>query len=129
MSKIIVMILLVALNGSAMAEWTKVTEEKDGSAVYYSDTSSIQKSAGNLTIIWELTDLKEPDIDGIRSTKAQVEYDCVRERFRVLYAIAYSQNMGSGDVIVKLSPSEIENEPISPDSIDACMWQLACGQK
>ena len=133
MRKINVMLLLVALNGSAMAEWTKVTEEKDGSAVYYSEASTIRKSADGLTTVWELNDLKEQDANRSKSTKIHAEYDCVNEQFRVLSVIVYSQNMGSGEVIVTFSPPDTEYQPIPPDSAEAAqtytMLKFACGKK
>lgn len=133
MRKIILMLLLVALNGSAMAEWTKVTEEKDGSAIYYADASSIQKSADGLITIWELNDLKEQDENGSRSTKIQAEYDCVHEQFRALLVIVYSQNMGNGKVILTFSPFDTEYQPIPPDSAESAatykMLKFACGKK
>lgn len=133
MRKIILMLLLVALNGSAMAEWTKVTEEKDSSAIYYADSSSIQKSADGLITIWELNDLKEQDEIGSRSTKIQAEYDCAHEQFRVLSVIVYSQNMGNGEVIVTFSPLDTPHQPVPPDSADSAatytMLKFACGKK
>ncbi|MFA7281956.1 MAG: surface-adhesin E family protein [Sterolibacterium sp.] len=133
MRKIIVMLLLVALDGSAMAEWTKVTEEKDGSAVYYSDTSSIQNSSGGLITIWELNDFKDQDDNGSKSTKIQAEYNCVNEQFRVHSVTVYSQNMGRGEVIAALSPSDTKYQPISPDSAESAvayaMLKFACGKK
>ena len=129
MRKIFLMLLLVSLNGSALAEWTRVTADKDGSAVYYADAASIQESADGLTTIWELNDLKEQDEDGTRSSKIHVEYDCLRERFRVLSVIVYSQNMGGGKVIVNLSPADIKHQPIPPDSAETYMWKVACGKK
>lgn len=133
MRKIIVMLLLVALNGSAMAEWTKVTEEKDGSATYYADVSSIRNSSGGLITIWELNDFKEQDDNGSRSTKIQADYDCVHEQFRVLAVIVFSENMGSGNVIATLSPSETKYQAILPGSAEAetayAMLKFACGKK
>lgn len=133
MRKIIMMLLLVALSGSAGAEWTKVTEEKDGSAVYYSDVSSIQNSSGGVVRIWELNDFKEQDANGSKSTKIQAEYNCLQEQFRVHSVIVYSQNMASGEMIATLSPSDTKYQPIPTDSAETevayAMLKFACGKK
>ena len=129
MRKIVLLLWLVLAAQSAMAEWTRVTEDKDGSAIFYSGASSIQRSSDGLAKIWELNDLKEQHAEGTKSTKILVEYDCVGEQYRVHSVIAYSQNMGSGKVIANLSPSEINYSPVAPDSVDTQMLKFACGKK
>ena len=129
MHKVILVILLAVMSGSAMAEWILISPATDGSGVY-ADPTTIRKS-GSVVKMWELYDLSTAhEINSkkkLMSTKVQSEWDCKEERKRNLYLTGYAESMGKGELLIS-GNSDKEWIPIIPGSMDALVWKYACGE-
>ena len=130
MGKVILMILLSVVSGSAAAEWVKVAKLEAGSL--YVDPATI-RSDGNLVIIGTLYDLETPVINETNgkpyvSQKLQSEYDCKEKRWRMLEYSWYTGKMGEGQMVENFSDS-YKLKPIPSGSAAEIMWKLACGKK
>lgn len=122
--KILIAVLLAAFSTSVMAEWTEVD---DGT---YVDLSTIRKS-GDKVKMWDLLDYKVVQTVGnIRylSHSEQDEYYCKEETRRVLALIAYSKNMGAGEVVHASGAMHEEPRPIPPGSMIEGIFKVACGK-
>jgi surface-adhesin protein E len=128
------LITLVPLGiGPVYAEWLHVGGKVEkGLTVYavYVETDSIRRK-GNLVTLWALFDYMS--IQSIvggpwLSSKAQREYDCLEERVRLLGYMTFTGNMGSGEAVYSNS-TQSAWEPMTPDSIDRKLWEVACSAK
>jgi Surface-adhesin protein E len=126
------MVLLVAFSCSAMAEWVPVTKGSDGNATIYANPDTILRSNGNKVKLLVLFDYKMPrTVAGSRpylSTKYEYEVDCDGDQSRLLGVIAFSGNMGAGEVIYTHNFNN-DLAPVRPDSIDHGILNFACGIK
>ncbi len=125
--QIFILILLTVASGSAMAEWVPVGG--NDRFTLYSDPTTISKS-GNMVKMLRLTDFKtvQGNIgEHYMSTKRQDEYDCVRERRRIIFVAAHSKKMGEGYVVIRVINNLDDWKPISPGSQGEAMWEFACG--
>lgn len=125
--QIFILILLTVASGSAMAEWVPVGG--NDRFTLYSDPTTISKS-GNMVKMLRLTDFKavQGNIgEHYMSTKRQDEYDCVRERRRIIFVAAHSKKMGEGYVVIRVINKLDDWKPISSGSQGEAMWEFACG--
>ena len=125
--QIFILILLTVASGSAMAEWVPVGG--NDRFILYSDPTTISKSA-NMVKMLRLTDFKavQGNIgEHYMSTKRQDEYDCVRERRRIIFVAAHSKKMGEGYVVIRVINKLDDWKPISSGSQGEAMWEFACG--
>ena len=125
--QIFILILLTVASGSVMAEWVPVGG--NDRFTLYSDPTTISKS-GNMVKMLRLTDFKavQGNIgEHYMSTKRQDEYDCVRERRRIIFVAAHSKKMGEGYVVIRVINKLDDWKPISPGSQGEAMWEFACG--
>ena len=128
MNKLLIAALLTAFSTSVMAEWTVV----GGSDIHtlYADLSTIRKS-GNAVKMWRLIDYKVVrTVDGTRylSSTNQSEYDCKEETVRTLAFSRYSKNIGDGEVVYTSGAMHEEPRPVTPGSVDAGLFKVACGK-
>lgn len=79
--------------GTALAEWTKMSENDDANV--YIDRTTLRQD-GNLRSVWQLHDEKKRGQDGTMSSRIRWEYDCMGERVRIISASNYSGSMGAG---------------------------------
>jgi hypothetical protein len=147
MMKIFLIMLLLLVSSSAMAEWVEVTavrsQESPEIQTAYTDPATIHKS-GNLVKMLVLVDHQsglskgvESKLDTIffrskgditKSWKVEDEFDCKDNRLRMRSYIAYSEHMGSGEIV----PNDVVTnqwEPVIPGSIGEALWKYACGKK
>ena len=129
MHKVILMMLLVIVSSSVMAEWISVVTPVDDKLTTYADPSTISKS-GNRVKMWSMVDFKEAEeLKGgvyIKSVKRQIEYDCKDKKKRLLSGELFSGNMGSGEII-----STSEKGVWIPASLgtgNIKLWNIACGK-
>ena len=125
--QIFILILLTVASGSAMGEWVPVGG--NDRFTLYSDPTTISKS-GSMVKMLRLTDFKavQGNIgEHYMSTKRQDEYDCVRERRRIIFVAAHSKKMGEGYVVIRVINKLDDWKPISPGSQGEAMWEFACG--
>ena len=86
------LLVLLLVSSPASAEWVSVFETDR--AVHYIDPATIEEDA-HLRRVWELQDLKSR-MEGDRSAKVFVEYDCKEQRYRWLRADWFIGQMASG---------------------------------
>ena len=128
--KLLIAALLAVFSTSVMAEWTKIIDGNTGTDTIYADHSTIRKS-GNKVKMWLLYDTKVAQtVEGMRylSMSEQDEYDCKEETRRVLALIAYSKNMGAGEVVHTTGAIHEEPRPIPPGSMVEGIFKVACGK-
>lgn len=129
MHKAILMLLLVSVSSSAMAEYVKVLTN-DIEAVY-AELATIQRE-GNTAKMVSLFDYKKAQktINGVTymSIIEPGEYDCKKDKIQVLNFTMYSKNMGEGKVVSSESSTN-GWVPLNPHSIDHILWKFACGKK
>lgn len=130
MHRIILMLILVVLSSSAMAEWIKIGSSNNLTA--YAEPSTIRK-AGNRVKMWSMYDFDTAKIHTdtgkpYMSARGQTEFDCKEEQYRTLSFTLRSENMDRGEVV--FTSSEIHNwNPIAPRSIDETLWKIACRKR
>lgn len=117
--------LLLAVSGSASAEWVKIGGNQ--TTTFYASLSSIRIEAGGVRM-WNLLDLKAPDDSTSPphlSMKSLAEYNCRDMTYRFLESQNYSANMGEGDVVLRNTVGEWS--PVPPRSAVKTLWNIACG--
>lgn len=129
MRKILLMILLTVVSGSAVAGWVIVASSDHENV--YANPATIRK-VGNRVNMWTMRDYKTPEVteNGKRSmsSKTRNEYDCKEERSRILALYMYTENMGRGEVVYLLNFTD-EWVAIPPDSLMESMWEFACKKR
>lgn len=124
MTRTVLAVLLLSAT-SAWAEWTYVEGTDDFDA--YVDLATIRKK-GNVVKTWTLREYGA--VKKIRgriflSTKAQEEFDCSEERFRVLYMAWFSRATGAGDVVGAFA-EPTKWEPVAPGSLGEALFKIVC---
>jgi hypothetical protein len=126
--KVIFMLLLAILSGSAAAAWVAVGGNDVSNT--YVDPATILK-AGDKVKMWHLVDFNAPQAkpSGKRymSEKLQYEYDCKEPRARMRSFLSHSGNMGGG-VMVEGDWHPRMWEPIPPGSVIDYLRKFACGK-
>lgn len=128
MGKTILMMLLAAMSGSAMAQWVVVDESSLGKI--YVNQGTISKS-GDVIKLWELIDLKKAQEHGgesFFSYTSEVEYDCVRKSFHTLKTVGLSGRMATGTVVASGSGSR-QWQPVNGGTSAERSWRFVCGKK
>jgi len=103
--------------------------------VYY-DPKTIRRD-GDLVTLWQLTDYKWMQGNApfgpfmmsphrFLSTKSRKEFDCARNRVRLLASSEFSQHMGTGTQNAVLV-TQGDGRPVEPSSINQALWKVACG--
>ena len=123
MKRLLLILILTVMNGSAIAEWVEAGRSK-GFIVYY-DPATIRMS-GSKVIIWSLHDYKTArgQIE-YRSVTLESEYDCIKKQSIRLFLALYRKNMGTGTTVRK----DVEPRswlPIAAGTIKESMWKTAC---
>jgi hypothetical protein len=100
-------------------------------ATVYVDPDTIYPQ-GNLVTLWHLTDFKTmqggQSPSRFLSTRTHNQFDCTKERLRVLAATDFWGNMGTGE----LSATYVDKDnwvPAEPGSLNQALWKVACGKK
>lgn len=124
MKKLLMTLLAsLLLNGSAWAEWVKISEH--GNGVFYIDPTTLRKD-DNLRRIWRITDLKKP-FEGAQSFRSRVEYDCKNERSKMLYFSSHSAPMAGGETLGS-NNREDEWEAVPPNTVSEDVLKFVCSQ-
>jgi surface-adhesin protein E len=130
MSKLLLLLMLVFISTSVMAEWTALKwNHEDGGLTLYVDYTTIHKEGDRVRMLsladFEVVEKNEVDLF---SSRAQNEYDCKEKKIRQLFYSLYSGSMGKG----KMEHSNSEHlkwMPVQPGSMEDAMWRVACGKK
>ena len=130
MKRLLLFTLLVLSSGPAYAEWVAVGGNEEAGVTVYADPGTIRRK-GNLVKVWHLNDFKTVQIakgNSYLSIKAQHQYDCTKERERILALMKFSGNMGSGNVVYEDS-NERKWRPVAPETTNQALRKIACGKK
>lgn len=121
------MFLLVADVCIAEDEWTYITTG-DHNVSFYINTSTLRVDSSKRKI-WIMSDYEKGNITNpqMLSIKRQDEFDCKEEKYRSIYAVFYSGNMGSGDTVGSSGEGGIT--PIVPGSIGEYLSKAVCSLK
>lgn len=127
MRRFILLSLLAIVSNSAMAEWTEIGENEELTA--FASFSSIKKH-GHMVSVWSVYNYKIPhEFDGktYQSTKAQHEFDCKKNRSRMIAFSIYSEIMGEGKELYSDTHAG-EWQPAEPGSANEARWHAICGK-
>lgn len=128
-------VLLTLLSQNGFAEWSRLAEDEKGSTIYV-DRTTLRQEGGGAQIL-SLTDYQSNQLAAdisFRSSIAQLQYDCIGERMRVLRMALYSNQIGTGKQVhsdkkprqwVSVSPSSLDGESLEY----ACSMWSADGAK
>ncbi len=122
--KLIIFITLFFSSISANAQWTYYSESDDKKVTFYIDHSSIKRNGG-ISKMWTMQDYADVQKQGQRSIKYLLEFDCKNDSSRGAAFLAFSKQMGSGDVLYQ----DYKNDPwrpYTPDSVSASLAKIAC---
>ena len=119
-----IVLALLLVTGSAWAEWVRVTGSETSDQ--YIDPATIRKD-GNHVKVWEIQNLKQRHKDGELSRRARVEYDCKKERNRILSLSTFSGPMAGGTRLVDAG-EVFKWEDIPPSSLFARVLKIVCAQ-
>jgi hypothetical protein len=127
--RIAILMVLLVVNGNAMAEWVMVSQNIY--ATGYADPATVARD-GNHAKMWTLVDCRVMSnfIGGspFMSIKSQEEFDCGENRLRTLVYSLHSGNMGEGDeVFVDSNPSKWSSA--LADKQMKRFLEIACGSK
>jgi hypothetical protein len=127
MRNAIFLMLLAVVSGNAAAAWVAIGGSDTGSITSYADRSTIHR-AGNKVKMWSLLDYETSQVRAGKtymSIKAQFEYDCKKDRQRILYYSWHSENMGGGAIVISnTEPSDWSPVPLG--AVAENLWKLAC---
>ena len=131
MHKAILMILLVSVSSSAMAEWVKVAVSarkagEEATMTAYADPDTIRKT-GDRVRLWVLADYKIINEEyGIASARQKDDYDCKERKQRRLFIVFYSGHMNKGEVVL-IHNDRGDWEETPRGSLVEAMLEFACG--
>lgn len=120
--------VLAVLCDRAFSEWSYVAAPDDGSAKYYMDKASVERS-GPLVKAWELIDYFDPVVvDGknVSSAAATKEYNCHQRSARIVATLVFDGRMGAGNIVGHAQLPGAEWAYIVPGSLDDGIMKIAC---
>ena len=129
MNKLLLIIMLVAVSNSVLAEWTLVQTGKESNE--YADPTTIRVS-GSLAKMWSLTNISK-NIKNIRpgekafAVKTVHEYDCKEHKSRLLFVAWYNDYMGTGEIERSSERPDAKWKIVTPGIRETC-WKIACGK-
>lgn len=122
------LLLLAGVSGPAAADWVVVGRDEAGMTIYL-DTATVVRSTGGTLKMWHLIDYKKAQAPNqarpVASINANIEYDCQGARVRSLFVSTHTGNMAGGD-LVYLNSDTGDWGPVSPGSVEAILWKIAC---
>ena len=130
MRKSLLMLMLIFISTSVMAEWTALKwSHEDGGLTLFVDYTTIRKEGDKVKML-SLVDFKviEKDETDFYSSRAQNEYDCKEKKIRQLYYSLYSDSMGKGKM-EHANSEHLNWLPVQPRSMEEAMWKVACSKK
>ena len=109
MKRLLMGLLLVMTATAASAEWTRVDSKDE--FISYVDRATIRRN-GNLVKMWGLADYKTVQKSASTgasylSSKAQDEYDCKEEKWRLLAFTRFDGKMGSERLFIRKAMLEM----------------------
>ncbi|TKS60582.1 MAG: hypothetical protein EWM72_01317 [Nitrospira sp.] len=135
MKRLLLITLLTLSSGPAYAGWVSLGgDEKLGLTIYVNpETMSRNGDQMTMWIMYDFETLQTKEAgNSFLSAKVQREYDCTKERTRLLAITKYSDKMGNGKVVFTSNFDEQEWAPVAPltpGTIAQDLWTLACGKQ
>ena len=121
-------VLLLAASSAAGAEWMRLGES--GDVTFYVEPASVVRVDDVVGLV-TLHDYKAPRTTYrgwiYRSEKFRGEFDCQRERWRVVHSTFHPGAMGTGPVF-----GDTYSGPwaaVTSGSVADTTWKFACGKK
>ena len=124
MKKFVALALLLAAH-CAHAEWLAVGEQNGAS--FYIDLQTAT-GTGDIRQAWELLDMPEPDVDGVRSLRFKMEYDCKGKRCRGLAMLTFAERMAAGTELSRLGEDPDGWEDVEAGTMFDTRLRAACGK-
>ena len=124
MKKFVALALLLAAH-CVHAEWLAVGEQNGAS--FYIDLQTVT-GTGDTRQAWELLDMPEPDVDGVRSLRFKMEYDCKGKRSRGLAMLTFAERMAAGTELSRLGEDPDGWEVVEAGTIFETRLRAACGK-
>ena len=124
MKKFVALALFLAAH-CAHAEWLAVGEQNGAS--FYIDLQTAT-GTGDIRQAWELLDMPEPDVDGVRSLRFKMEYDCKGARSRGLAMLTFADRMAAGTELSRLGEDPDGWEDVEPGTMFDTRLRAACGK-
>jgi len=124
--KTIIFIMLLCSSISANAQWVYYNETEDKKIRFYVDHSSIKRN-GDISKMWTMQDYVDVKKQGQRSIKFLLEFDCKNDSSRGAAFLAYSKQMGSGEILYQDYTIDAWR-PYTPDSVNASLAKIACSR-
>ena len=124
MKKFVALALLLAAH-CAHAEWLAVGEQNGAS--FYIDLQTAT-GTGDIRQAWELLDMPEPDVDGVRSLRFKMEYDCKGKRSRGLAMLTFAERMAGGTELSSLGEDPDGWEDVEAGTMFDTRLRAACGK-
>ena len=122
--------LLALSSGPVYAGWVLTSGDDEAGLAVYVDPATLRRN-GNLAKMWQLYDYKTVQTvagDSFLSIKRFNEYDCTKERTRMLGYTWFSGNMGNGNVVYSTT-EQLPWEPVVTRTINRSLWKVACNTK
>ncbi len=130
--KRLLFVLLLMVCSVSWAGWERVGSHDVG--VVYADRATIRKK-GNFIEMWRMENYFEIQVNSegkkYKSSKIFDRFDCNNETYGIVSFSQHSGEYGRGETVFSYTPkkNEIQDDPISPESIGESLWQVACGRK
>ena len=123
--------LLLLSSGSVYAEWVLVFALGQGELTAYVDQTTIRRKEDvvNMSYLYDFKTIQTVAGNSFLSVKTQSEFDCAKNRSRILGITQYTGNMGRGSVVISGSDDEQKWEPVKPTSFAQELWKVACGKQ
>ena len=130
MHKTILIMLIVVVSSSAMAEWVYVTKttkeaEKTDAFTAYADPDTIRKT-GNRVKMWVMYDYYSAMNLRVISAMHKEEFDCKEKQMRQLFLAGYSGHMTDGETVLIRNVRD-DWELVPTDSVGGAVLEFACG--
>ena len=128
--RLLLITLLLLSSEPAYAEWTWASANNQVGLTIYIDPDTVRRN-GDLVELWELYDYKSIQTvagDSFLSSKALRQFDCLKQRTRLLAFGHFAGNMGSGNRVFS-DADESEWKPVAAGSVGQALWRFACGKK
>ena len=133
--KRILFVLLLMTCSVSWAEWERVGKTDSDDFVYYVDRVTIRKK-GNFIEMWDMTNYFETQVSQVgakkyKSRKVLNRYDCTDGTRGIVSFLMYAEENGKGNVVLShiVKKNEIEDMPVSPESVAEDLWKIACRRK
>jgi hypothetical protein len=115
--------LLVLISCPVFADWVMIGKNEEG-RVFFNDPKTLRIDGG-LVKVWELQNFK-PEPDGAQSYRMRKEYDCKKERFRLISISSHTGSMASGQVIDSQTQDNSTWHEIAPKTVNEALFRASC---